>query len=220
MVRLVLAATLGASYGIYGPAFELMEAGRASPASEEYLNSEKYQIRHWNRDDPTSLQEFIARVNRIRRENAPLQSDRGLTFTRIDNDTLIAYSKTNGSRHRIGAGGRERRPALRAVGLGDNSICSSLGLPAIRPFQMDDLLSGARFLWQGTRNFVSLDPEHSPAHIFRDPAAVRHEKRISTISCRAAASHSGTVAHRSRLLAPEARDAVRNARDDLTHGGA
>src|SRR5262249_50936980 len=94
MLRLVLAATLGASYGIYGPAFELMEARGREPGSEEYLNSEKYEIRHWNREDAASLRELIARVNRIRRENAALQSDRGLKFHPIDNDNLLAYSKT------------------------------------------------------------------------------------------------------------------------------
>src|SRR5690606_15958661 len=94
MSRLVLAATLGASYGIYGPAFELMEHVAREPGSEEYLDSEKYQIRFWDLERADSLREFIARVNRIRAENAPLQSDHGLRFHHIDNDSLIAYSKT------------------------------------------------------------------------------------------------------------------------------
>ena len=174
MVRLVLAATLGASYGIYGPAFELMDARPREPGSEEYLDSEKYQIRQWNRDDPASLREFIALVNRIRRENAPLQSDRGLKFHLTDNDTLLAYSKT-----------REGGDSVLVVANVDphhtqagwlQLDLQTLGLPDSGPFQVHDLLSGARFLWQGPRNYVSLNPAHAPAHIFRIRRRVRSEK--------------------------------------------
>jgi starch synthase (maltosyl-transferring) len=175
MVRLVLAATLGASYGIYGPAFELMESRPREPGSEEYLNSEKYEIRHWNRDDPASLREFIARVNRIRRENAPLQSDRGLKFHSVDNDNLIAYSKTREG---------DTDSVLVVANVDPHHAQSGwlqldlqmLGLPVNGPFQVHDLLSGARFLWQGPRNYVSLDPGRSPAHIFRIRRRVRSEK--------------------------------------------
>ncbi|HEY6483297.1 MAG TPA: alpha-1,4-glucan--maltose-1-phosphate maltosyltransferase [Steroidobacteraceae bacterium] len=174
MVRLVLAATLGASYGIYGPAFELMDARPREAGSEEYLDSEKYQIRHWNRQDPASLREFIARVNRIRRENTALQSDRGLRFHAVDNDTLIAYSKA-----------QEAGDCVLVVANVDPHHAQSgwlqldlpqLGLPPAAPFQVHDLLSGARFLWQGPRNYISLDPQHSPAHIFRIRRKVRSEK--------------------------------------------
>ena len=75
MTRLVLAATLGANYGIYGPAFELCVDRAREPGSEEYLDSEKYQIQNWHSGNADSLKEFIARVNRIRRENPALQSD-------------------------------------------------------------------------------------------------------------------------------------------------
>ena len=94
MQRLVLAATLSPSYGIYGPAFELIEARPREPGSEEYLDSEKYQLRDWNLDAPHSLRDFITRVNRIRRENAALQSNDALRFVRIDNDMLLGYVKT------------------------------------------------------------------------------------------------------------------------------
>jgi starch synthase (maltosyl-transferring) len=175
MVRLVLAATLGASYGIYGPAFELMEDRPREPGSEEYLDSEKYQVRTWDRDRPSSLKEFIARVNRIRRDNLPLQSDTGLTFHTVDNDALLAYSKTND-------GGTES--VLVVPNVDPHHVqagwvtldLESLGLPLDTTFQMDDLLSGARFLWRGPRNFVSLDPGHSPAHIFRIRRRVRTER--------------------------------------------
>src|SRR5215204_4262100 len=93
MSRLVLAATLGASYGIYGPAYELGEHQAREAGSEEYLHSEKYEIRHWDLDRPDSLREFIGRVNRIRRENPALQSDWSLRFHHVANDQIVCYSK-------------------------------------------------------------------------------------------------------------------------------
>jgi starch synthase (maltosyl-transferring) len=190
MARLVLAATLGASYGIYGPAFELMENQPREPGSEEYRDSEKYQLRSWDRDRPDSLKEFIARVNRIRRENTALQSDLGLAFHKVDNEMLIAYSKTNSSGTGIAATGTPAAgmPATDSVLVVANVDphyaqsgwvtidLRSLGLPPETAFQMEDLLSGARFLWRGARNFVSLDPQHSPAHIFRVRRHVRTER--------------------------------------------
>jgi starch synthase (maltosyl-transferring) len=174
MIRLVLAATLGASYGIYGPPFELMDGRAIEAGKEEYYDSEKYQIRHWNRDEPASLREFIALVNRIRRENAPLQSDRGLKFHGTDNDNLVAYSKTR-------AGGDS---VLVVVNVDPHHTQSgwlqldlaTLGLPESGTYQVHDLLSGQRFLWQGPRNFVSLDPDRGPAHIFRIRQRVRSER--------------------------------------------
>src|SRR5690606_36539959 len=96
IVRAVLAATLAASYGIYGPAFELMEATPREPGSEEYRDSEKYQIRSWDFDRPDSLAELIGRLNRARLDNPALQSDWSLVFHRIDNEAMICYSKSAG----------------------------------------------------------------------------------------------------------------------------
>ncbi len=175
MVRLVLAATLGASYGIYGPPFELMEDRAREAGSEEYLDSEKYQLRHWDRDRPSSLKELIARVNRIRRDNPALQSDHGLAFHSVDNDMLLAYSKTtsNGTESVLVVANVD--PHYTQSGWVTIDL-RSLGLPVETTFQMDDLLSGARYLWRGSRNFVSLNPEHSPAHIFRVRRRVRTER--------------------------------------------
>ena len=175
MLRLVLAATLGASYGIYGPAYELMEDRAREQGSEEYLDSEKYQLRSWDRDRPTSLREFITRVNRIRRENPPLQADHGLMFHTVDNDNLIAYSKTNGNGTESVLVVANVDPHYVQAGWVTIDL-RSLGLPSDTTFQMDDLLSGARYLWRGARNFVSLDPQHSPAHIFRVRRRVRSER--------------------------------------------
>ena len=175
MARLVLAATLGASYGIYGPAFELCEHAALAPGREEYLDSEKYEIRTWDTGRPDSLREFIALVNRIRRESPPLQSDDNLRFHPVDNDQLIAYSKSAED----GSG-----TVLVVVNLDPRHTQSGwvelpleeFGLSAAAPFQGHDLLSGARFLWQGRRFFVELDPSAVPAHIIRLRRRVRTEK--------------------------------------------
>ena len=174
-VRLVLAATLGASYGIYGPAFELSESKPREPGSEEYLDSEKYQLRAWVLDRQDSLHDLIARVNRVRRENPALQSNRGLRFHPVDNDSLIAYSKTteDGSESVLTIVNLD--PHNKHTGWLELDL-SSLGVEAVKPYQVHDLLSGARFLWQGSRNFVSLDPAYSPGHIFRIRRRVRTER--------------------------------------------
>jgi starch synthase (maltosyl-transferring) len=167
--RLILAATLGASYGIYGPAFELMESQAREAGSEEYAASEKYQLRHWDLDRADSLAELIALVNRARRENPALQSDRGLRFHHVDNDQLLAYSKTTED----GA-----NAVLVVVNLDPHHVQSGwldlpladLGVDPERPYQVHDLITNARYLWQGPRNFVQIDPSSVPAHVF----ALRH----------------------------------------------
>jgi starch synthase (maltosyl-transferring) len=174
MARLALAATLGASYGIYGPAFELCENQPREPGSEEYLHTEKYQIRVWNRNDPASLKEFIARVNRIRRENSALHHNRGLRFHSTDNENLICYSKSTEDGEQILVMVVNLDPHHRQVGH------VLLALEQLTPeppatFQAHDLLSGARYLWQAGRNYVELDPASSPAHIFRLRRRVRTE---------------------------------------------
>jgi starch synthase (maltosyl-transferring) len=166
MSRLVLAATLSASYGIYGPAYELREHLPREHGSEEYLDSEKYQLRHWNHDEPESLAPFIARVNRIRRENPALQWDRTLRFLHVDNPQLLAYAKTSadGSNVVVTVVNLDpHTPQSGWVGLEPGSVGVS---PASRSFQMHDLLSGQRYIWQGDWHYVRLDPHSAPAHIF------------------------------------------------------
>ncbi|MFS8858849.1 alpha-1,4-glucan--maltose-1-phosphate maltosyltransferase [Synechococcus sp. H55.7] len=165
MLRLILAATLGASYGIYGPAFELCENRPLRPGSEEYLDSEKYQIRHWDLDAPDNLRPLIAQVNRIRRQNPALQSDWSLVFHPTDNEALICYSKrTFDGSNRI----------LVAVNLDPFHIQSgwvtlnlgALGLEHWQTFKVIDLLDGQQYSWQGSTNYIKLDPWTMPAHIF------------------------------------------------------
>jgi starch synthase (maltosyl-transferring) len=174
VIRLLLAATLGANYGIYGPAFELQENRPVRHGSEEYLNSEKYEIRRWELDRPDSLRSLIARVNGIRNENAALQNDWSLRFHATDNDQLICYSKESDDRSNL---------LVMVVNLDPHYTQSGhvtlpleqLEIPNERPFEAEDLLSGARYLWQGSRNYVELNPSNISGHILRIHRRMRVE---------------------------------------------
>jgi len=166
MQRLALAATLAASYGIYGPAYELMEHRPREPGSEEYLDSEKYQLRHWDLERADSLRAYIAALNRIRRENPALQADGSLRFFHTDNDHLLAYGKQSPDRSNLIICVVNLSPHHTHGGWVELDL-GMLGIEPDRPYQMHDLLSGARYLWTGARNFVQLDPQRSPAHVFR-----------------------------------------------------
>ena len=175
MARLVLAATLGASYGIYGPAFELCENRPRSPGSEEYLDSEKYEIKNWDIERPDGLKAFIALVNRIRRENPALQRDWSLRFHHVDNDQLICYSKQTEDLTNIILVVVNLNPYYTHSGWVDLDL-DSLKLEQERPYQVHDLLTGARYLWHGPRNYVELNPSVVPAHIFRFQRRIRTER--------------------------------------------
>jgi starch synthase (maltosyl-transferring) len=166
MVRVILASTLGSSYGIYGPAFELCENTPFQSGSEEYLNSEKYELKHRDLNSSVSLKSLISRLNQIRKENAALQSNRSLRFHDTDNPSLICYSK----------GSQDLSDVIVVVVNLDcfhaqagwlNLDLASLGLDARHAFQAHDLLGGGQFLWQGSRNYVELTPGSLPAHILR-----------------------------------------------------
>ena len=175
MVRLILAATLGANYGIYGPAFELCENTPSRSGSEEYLNSEKYELKYRDLNSANSLKDLIARVNRIRRENRALQSNRSLRFHDTDNPSLICYSKATDDLSNV---------IVVVVNLDCFHVQSgwvqldlgSLGVDAAHSFQVYDLLGEGQYMWQGPRNYVELTPETLPAHIFRVRRWTRTER--------------------------------------------
>ncbi|HUI42457.1 MAG TPA: alpha-1,4-glucan--maltose-1-phosphate maltosyltransferase [Terriglobia bacterium] len=179
MARLVLAATLGANYGIYGPAFELCENRALEPGREEYLDAEKYQLRHRDLSAADSLRDFITRVNICRRQSAALQSDANLRFHNVDNEQLMAFTKATDSLSEVD---------LVVVNLDSNYTQSGwvqlplgeLGLDEQQPYQAHDLLTDARYLWNGARNFVELNPRVCPAHIFRLRRRVRTERDFDT----------------------------------------
>ena len=173
--RLVLAATLAANYGIYGPTFELLESAPREAGSEEYRNSEKYQLRHWHIGSSGSLWSLIARMNRIRRENVALQSDRSLHFCPIDNDQLIAYLKMDAQSGNVILTVVNLDPHQIQYGWVDLDV-SALRLDAEQPYQVHDLLSEQRYIWRGRFNYVMLDPQRAPAHVFRLRRRVRSER--------------------------------------------
>jgi starch synthase (maltosyl-transferring) len=174
MSRLVLMATLGPTYGMYGPAFELCENEPIAPGKEEYLFSEKYEIKSWNWDDPNSLAPLITVVNQARREHKALQSNHNLRFVPTSNDQIIAYTKTSED-------GEDQ--VLVVVNLDPHYVQSAfvdlplaeLGLDEHQPYQVHDLLTNARYIWHGTRNYVELNPSFMPAHLFVVRRRVRSE---------------------------------------------
>jgi starch synthase (maltosyl-transferring) len=174
-IRLVLAATLGGNYGIYGPAFELWETRAKEAGSEEYLDSEKYELKQWDLKRPDSLKDFIARVNRIRRDNPALQGDWNLRFHPIDNDQMICYSKYTEELGNIILVVVNLNPHHTLGGWLELPL-AEWGLDLHQPYQVHDLLSETRFLWQGPKNFVELNPQVVPAYIFRIRRRVRTER--------------------------------------------
>ncbi|MGZ4139013.1 MAG: alpha-1,4-glucan--maltose-1-phosphate maltosyltransferase [Actinomycetota bacterium] len=164
IVRLILAATLGASYGIYGPAFELQESV-AFPGKEEYNDNEKYEIKRWDVRRADSLAPLIGRINQVRREHAALQQDRTLRFHPTDNEAIVAYSKTS-------ADGKDAIVTVVNVDPFRSHSCTvdlqihELWIDTGRPYVMHDLLTGARYTWSGWRNYVELHPSLLPAHVF------------------------------------------------------
>jgi starch synthase (maltosyl-transferring) len=165
-IRLVLAATLAASYGIYGPAFELCESIPREPGSEEYLHSEKYQLRAWDLNSPHSLKDYIGRINRIRNENAALQSNKNLQFHHIDNDQIIFYSKTTDDMKNIILVSVTLDPFWTQSGWVEVPL-DSFGIDKRHPYRVRDLLNGTEYVWQGEWNYVEFRPHEIAAHVFR-----------------------------------------------------
>lgn len=164
MQRLILAATLGANYGIYGPAFELGENLPIQPGSEEYLNSEKYEIRHWDRSARHSLAPLITQINQIRRDNPALHSDASLHFHHVDNPHILCYSKSSGGNRILVAINLD--PTQEQAGWIDLDL-KQLAIPHNETFEIEDLLTGTHYHWHDRSNYVALRPDVMPAHIFR-----------------------------------------------------
>ena len=164
--RLVLAGTLSPVWGMYS-GFELSENVPVKPGSEEYMDSEKYQIRVRDFSEPGNLDSDIRRLNTIRHAEPALQRQDNLTFHPISDDRMLFFRKA----------GREgveadllvvvnldpfvARYAWVDVPIGEMNIAPD------QPYEVEDLLTGARYMWRGSRNFVRLDPRVEPAHVLR-----------------------------------------------------
>jgi starch synthase (maltosyl-transferring) len=145
------------------------------PGKEEYLNSEKYEVKHWDVNRGDSLAPLMGRINAIRRENPALQSNEGLRFHDTGNDWLLAYSKVTADLSNA---------MLMVVNLDPTHVQSGmvtlpleeLGVASQYQYEVDDLLTGARYVWTGPRNYVELNPGGLPAHILRVARNVRREQ--------------------------------------------
>jgi starch synthase (maltosyl-transferring) len=163
MIRVALAATLSPLYGIYS-GYELCE-NEALPGREEYLDSEKYQYKERDWNAPGNIKDWISRLNEIRKENRALQLYTNLRFHGADNDAILFYSKMTAARDNI---------ILVVVNLDPHRKQNSFVYVPIESFgqmesdvyQVQDLLSDAIYTWRGRRNYVELDPDVQPAHIF------------------------------------------------------
>jgi starch synthase (maltosyl-transferring) len=164
--RLIMAATMCSNYGIYGPAFELGEHRPFAPGSEEYLNSEKYELKQWDIEQPDSLKDLITAVNRIRRENPALQTNAGLRFHSVDNEQLLCYTKQSEDCSNIIFVVVNLDRHSRQAGAVDLNL-APLGLSSDQPYHLQDLLTGASYRWRGARNYVEVEAEPVPAQIFQ-----------------------------------------------------
>jgi starch synthase (maltosyl-transferring) len=171
MQRAILAATLSSNYGIYGPAYELCEWRPAKPdhgeaTSEEYLDSEKYEIRSWDRSDPISIAPLIRLLNRIRHENLALQSNHDLQFHPSEGLQTLCYSKATPDRVNtiitiVNLDPRNEQTQWIELAL------DKLSLPQDAIFEVEDLLTNVKYTWRGPRNYIILKPDVIPAHILR-----------------------------------------------------
>lgn len=171
--RLVLAATLSSCYGIYS-GYELSE-NQAVPGTEEYLNSEKFEIKLRDWKSPGNLRAFITRINKLRKENEALKSNKSLAFYPVDNEQLLFYGKSTEDLDNI---------ILVAVNLDPHNVqdgwlevpLEEFNIEENEVYQVHELLFDNRFLWQGRKNYVRLDPAESPAQIFLLRRRLRTER--------------------------------------------
>jgi starch synthase (maltosyl-transferring) len=174
-LRLVLAATLSPSYGVYGPSYELGENEPAGNGMEEFARSEKYEIREWDLSRVRTLRPLLTEINRIRRDHLALHTLRTLRFHGTDNDALICYSKTPHSGPSVDPAWPSLATVLVVVNLDPSGRqagmveldLAALGVDPARPFVVEDLLGATAYVWQGGSNFVELHPDSQPAHVFR-----------------------------------------------------
>ncbi len=165
-LRLVLAATLSSNYGIYGPAFEFMENRGVPNGKQEYLNSEKYEIRHWDWNQQNRITFLIQKMNQLRKENAALQSTFNINFTRTDNDEILSFVKSTDDGANI----------IWCIFNFDSLNTQSgfvevpkrlFGIERRVNIRVHDLLTDETYHWFNDWNYIELNPSRYPAHIFR-----------------------------------------------------
>jgi starch synthase (maltosyl-transferring) len=163
MIRVLLAATLSPLYGIYS-GYELCE-NEALPGREEYLDSEKYQFKERDWNAPGNIKDWMTKINKIRKQNRALQLYTNLRFYHAENDAILFYGKMTAARDNIILVVVNLDPHRKQHSFVDVPI-EQFGQMESDEYRMQDLLSGATYTWRGRRNYVELDPEIQPAHIF------------------------------------------------------
>jgi starch synthase (maltosyl-transferring) len=163
MIRVLMAATLSPLYGIYS-GYELCE-NKPLPGREEYLDSEKYQFKERDWNAPGNIKHWITRINKIRKENRALQMFTNLRFYRTDNDAILCYGKMTPARDNIILVVVNLDPFRRQNSFVQVPI-EEFGQMESNEYQVQDLLNDARYIWRDGRNYVELDPEIQPAHVF------------------------------------------------------
>ena len=164
--RAILAATLSPSWGVYGPAFELLEHTAVREGSEEYLDSEKYQLRTWDLDRHDSLAPLLTRLNRIRHDHRAFRNLHTLHVHACDDPNILCFSKTDPA--------GEGRPAIVVVNLDPDNRhqtfvdidLAAIGLPYGAEYDVVDELGGVTYRWSGNMNYVDLAPWSAMAHVF------------------------------------------------------
>ena len=165
IMRLILAATMSSNYGIYGPVYEF-GINQPHGAKEEYIDNEKYEIKHWDWSVTTRIGEIIRRVNHIRKENPALQSTWNVELAESSNEQIICFAKKDKESGNLliiavnldvfnTQGGHVRIPF------------ESMKLSSLSQFRVRDLLSGESYPWHNEWNYVELNPYRMPAHIFK-----------------------------------------------------
>jgi starch synthase (maltosyl-transferring) len=165
-IRFLLASTLCSNYGIYGPAFELLENTPRDQTSEEYANSEKYELKNWKWDDPASLAPLIRQINEIRRQHPAFHSMKNLRFLETANEFLIAYFNYANDNDEL---------IVTVVNLDPQKTQSGLlrfttgehGWNEDETFKVEDILNGNNYIWHGNSHYIELNPTKTCAHIFR-----------------------------------------------------
>ncbi|MEM6841361.1 MAG: alpha-1,4-glucan--maltose-1-phosphate maltosyltransferase [Bacteroidota bacterium] len=165
IMRLILAATLSSNYGMYGPVYEF-GINTPYPGKEEYLDSEKYEVKYWDWEAETRIREIVTIINRVRKENPALQSTANVVFAEIQNDQMIAYAKKDQASGNI---------MFMVVNMDAYNSQSAyvkmpmyeLGIDIGKPYTLEDQISGAQYTWQGEWNYVELNPYQIPGHVFK-----------------------------------------------------
>ncbi len=165
ITRLIMAATLSSNYGLYGPVYEF-GVNTPHPGKEEYTDSEKYEIKHWDWHKQTRVKEIITNINRIRKENAAFHTTWNIHFAESNNDQILAYGKADKANQNI---------MFMAVNLDEHNVqeamvkvpIAQLGILPGYPYIVHDLLRNEKYTWQDEWNYVRLDPHVMPVHVFR-----------------------------------------------------